>query len=164
VIAVPTVLAWPLKRLAIATLKMIADGTTPAPVGAELLVSTAARPVQVAAVPPAEPERILVLGAPLRSAFREVTAESTGVLTETVTLELVVSVLELGEDVDETSKALGDMCQAVIAAITATTLTTLGRVWLTAVAEDAVRFSPGPEPSVLAVASVAFTAEVVANA
>src|SRR3970040_2200834 len=100
-------MAWPLKRSAFARLANIAGGISAPPIGAELLVSSTDRPVQVSPYLPAEPDRICIFGTPLSASRREITAESgrgawgnlvaTGQV-ETVRLEVRVRVYDTGED------------------------------------------------------------------
>lgn len=159
------ILAWPIKRLALARLRSIADGDIVAPIGTELLVSTASRPVEIAHFEPAEmPERICVYGMPIRSAVREVTAESPTVLTQTPTLELRVRMFQPGEDREGVDQALGDLCSAVASALVDAPLWPTGRLWLSSYAQDAQDLAPNPEPSVTATAALVFTAEEVGYA
>lgn len=163
-------MAWPLKRSAFARLAAIAAGGQAPPIGAELLVSTTARPVQVSAYLPAEPDRICVFGTPLSASRREFTGESgrgawnnivaTGQI-ETVRLEVRVRVYEPGEDFDSVDKTLGDMCSAVASAILGSPLFEQGRIYLSGVTQDPTALAPVPEPSVTGNASLTFTAEVI---
>lgn len=164
------VMAWPLKRSAFAYLEKIAGGDTPPPPGAELLVSTADRPVQVARYLPGEPDRICVFGTPLSASRREFTGESaTGSWAnivaagqvESVRLEIRVRVYEPGEDFDSVDKTLGDTCSAVASAILAAPLLAQGRIYLSGVSQDPTALAPSPEPSVTGNASIVFTAEVI---
>ncbi len=159
-----TILAWPLKRVAIKALQNFADGTTPPPAGAELLASTDARPVQVAFTQPVEPDRVCVAGTPVRATLRELTAESPTMSAEAVPLELLVRVFEPGEDIEGVNKQLADMCQAVVTAVLAAGLVPQGRIYLAAVAEDPPSVTAGPEPSVTMSARLGFVAEVVSYA
>jgi hypothetical protein len=156
------ILAWPLKRSAIARLQAIAAGTQPPPAGAELLVSAPpGHPVQVEYVLPAEPDRICVFGTPLSSSRREGTAEQAGFQIEMVRLEIRVRVYDPGEDLDQVDKTLGDMCTAVATAITSVPLAGMGRIFLSGVSQDPTAIAPSPEPSVTGNASLTFTAELV---
>lgn len=164
------VMAWPLKRSAFARLKLIAAGTQPPPQGAELLVSSVDRPVQVEQFLPAEPDRICVFGAPLSASRREASGESpryagnvmvSGLQIETVRLEIRVRVYEPGEDVDGVDRTLGDMCSAVATAILSSPLIEQGRLYLSGVTQDPTALAPPPEPSVTGNGSLTFTAEVI---
>lgn len=158
------IIAWPLKRLAVARLKAIADGTEPPPTGAELLLSTAARPVEVAFSLPSEPERVSVYGIPLRSAFDELTAESPSTFGEVALIGFRVRVFEPGEDEMSVDQQLGDMCTAVVTALLTVPLAATIRVWLTAMQQDPTVLTPGPEPSVAGAASLIFSAQAVGYA
>jgi hypothetical protein len=164
------VMAWPLKRSAFARLAKIADGSASPPMGAEGLVSTADRPIEVSLFLPAEPDRICVFGTPLASSRREATGESsryaantivTAVQVETVRLEIRIRVYEPGEDVASVDQTLGDMCSAVATAILSSQLVEQGRIYLSGVTQDPTALAPSPEPSVTGNASLVFTAELV---
>lgn len=161
------VLAWPLKRSAIARLKAIAAGTQPPPMGAELLVATAVRPVEVSHVLPAEPDRICVFGTPLSGSRREASGERqsgplvTAVQVESVRLEIRVRVYEPGEDVEGVDRTLGDMMSAVASALLSTPLFEQGRMYLSGFSQDPTALRASPEPSVTGNASLTFTAELV---
>lgn len=158
------ILGWPLKRVIIARLKDIADGTTAPPAGAELLVATPDKPVLVSHMVPPEPDRITVYGSPLRATFDEVTAESPTQVTETSQIELKVRVYDPGDDEPGLSIVLADICQAVTAAVLAVAPTILpsGRIWLAQIRQDASTLAPGPQPSIVESASLFFRAEAVA--
>jgi hypothetical protein len=164
------VMAWPLKRSAIARLSKIADGSASVPMGAERLVSSTDRPVQVAMYLPAEPDRICVFGTPLSASRREASGESprytgnvlvTGVQIETVRLEIRVRVYEPGEDYDSVDQTLGDVCSAVASAILSAPLMEQGSIYLSGVTQDPTALAPSPEPSVTGNAALVFTAQVV---
>lgn len=159
-----TLLAWPIKRLAIASLAAIADGTDPPPVGAEPLVSAAGRPVEVSHFLPANPERVCVYGTPVRIVAREATAEDPSVTGQVALIELRVRIYEPGEDQSGVDQQLGDMCTAVATALLSAPVFEGGRIWLSAIAQDPQELSPNPEPSVTAVASLVFSAEAIAYA
>jgi hypothetical protein len=165
------IMAWPLKRSAFARMQKIAAGTVPAPGGAELLVSTTDRPVQVELYLPAEPDRICVFGTPLSASRREFTGETARGAwannmiavgqVETVRLEVRVRVYEPGEDFESVDKTLGDMCSAVATAVLTAPLFEQGRIYLSGVSQDPTALAPSPEPSVTGNASLVFTAEVI---
>jgi hypothetical protein len=164
------IMAWPLKRSAIARIKSIAAGTQSPPMGAELLVSTPDRPIQVEHYLPAEPDPICVFGTPLSFSRREITGESgrgawsnivsTGQI-ETIPFEIRVRVYEPGEDVEVVDRTLGDTLSAVATAILATPLFEQGRIYLSGGRQDPTALAPSPEPSVTANAVLIFTAEVI---
>jgi len=163
VIAV-NLLAWPLKRVAFARLMSYADGSVTPPAGAELLISTATRPVEVAFSAPAEPERICIYGAPLRATFEEVTAESPATFGEVALVGFRVRVFDPGEDEIGVDQVLGDMCTALTIALLTVPLFAQGRVWLSAMQQDPTILTPAPEPSVTGAASMVFSAAAVAYA
>lgn len=161
-------MAWPLKRSAFALLAKVAAGTTPPPNGAEALVSTTDRPVEVSLFLPAEPDRICVYGTPLSFSRREGSGESArpgfaSVQFEIVRLEVRVRVYEPGEDFESVDKTVGDMCSAVASAILGTRLIAEngGRIYLSGGTQDPTAMAPNPEPSVTGNALVVFTAELV---
>jgi hypothetical protein len=163
-------MAWPLKRSAFARLGLIANGTQAPVSGAELLVSSTARPVQVSPFLPAEPDRICVFGTPLSASRREASGESpryfggvmvSAVQVEVVRLEVRVRVYEPGEDVEGVDRTLGDMCSAVATALLSQPLMDQGRLYLSGITQDPTALAPAPEPSVTGNASLVFTAEVV---
>lgn len=156
------ILGWPLKRVAIARLQSYADGTVAPPAGAELLVSSVDRPVQVEHKAPPEPDRICVYGAPLRAQFGEVTAERPDVLSERAVIEIRVRCYDPGDDVPGLDQVLGDMCQAVAVAMLTPPLSTQVRVWLSAIVQAPDGLTQQPEPAVVSSASLLFTAEAVA--
>lgn len=156
------ILAWPMRRLAVARLRSYADGSVTPPAGAELLVSTPGRPVQVEMSEPAEPERIVVYPAPLRSVFREVTAEAPTYLAETAGIDLRVRIYAPGEDEADVDQALGDVCDAVATALMAEPLGGQTRLWLATVSQDAPVRAGAPEPGVTYSAVLSFRAEAVA--
>jgi hypothetical protein len=157
-----TILGWPLKRVAIARLQSYANGSTPPPAGAELLVSSPDRPVQVEHMAPAEPDRISIYGGPLRATFREITGERPDMVAETSQVEIKVRVYEPGDDVTGIDILLGDMCQAVTTALLLPPLAPQVRVWLASMVQDGGSYLPTPEPSMVASASLFFTGEAVA--
>jgi hypothetical protein len=159
----PTIiLAWPIKRLAIARLAAYADGSEPVPPGAEGLVSTPDRPVQVESSVPAEPDRISIYAGPLRSTFDELTAEAPDMVSETATVEIRVRVFEPGDDVAGLDQLLGEMCQAVTTGLLWKPLDPHVRLWLSQLRQDTPTLVPAPEPSAVQSASLFFPAEVVA--
>jgi hypothetical protein len=164
------VMAWPLKRSAFSRLAKVANGTASVPMGAELLVSSADRPVQVELFLPAEPDRICVFGTPLSASRRESSGESpryagnvmvSAIQVETIRLEVRVRVFEPGEDFDSVDKTLGDMCSAVATALLSAPLMEQGRMYLSGITQDPTAIAPTPEPSVTGNASLVFTAEVI---
>lgn len=157
-------LAWPIKRLALATLAEVADGSTPPPSGAAPLVATVARPVQVAHFLPTNPERVCVYGTPIRATARELTAEDPSVTGQTALIEIRVRIYEPGEDIEGVDQALGEMCTAVASVLLSAPLFPAGRIWLSAMAQEPQEFTPNPEPSVTGVASLVFSAEALAYA
>jgi|SRR3954447_15681105 hypothetical protein len=156
------ILAWPIKRLAIARLQSYAYGGEPPPPGAEGLVSTRDRPVQVEPMAPPEPDRIAIYGGPLRSQFDEMTAESPDMLVETTTVEIKVRVFDPGDDVAGLDQLCGDTCQAVVTGLIWKPLDPHVRLWLAQMRQDPGSYMPTPEPSVVLSASLFFTAQVVA--
>ncbi len=158
-----SIMSWPLKRVAIARLRGIADGTLPPLPNTTALVSTDARPVDVLYFLTAEPARACVYGMPVRSAAREITAEYPTEITQTFTLELRARIFDPGEDREGVDTALGNLCDAVVAALlyAPTPLWASGRVWLTSVVAAPQDVAGLPEPSVTAEASMLFSAEGV---
>jgi hypothetical protein len=158
------IIAWPLKRVALARLTAYADGSEVPPAGAEPLVSTNLRRVEIAHTLPAEPDRICVYGMPVRATFAEVTAEDPGTFRDTSQFELRVRVFEPGEDAIAVDQTLGDMCDAVVTALLDTPLTGLGRTYLAAMAQDLPELKGHPDPSITWVASLVFRTEVIGYA
>jgi hypothetical protein len=158
------ILAWPMKRLAFARLLAYSDGTEPPPPGAELLVATVERPVQVSFSEPAEMERIVVYATPTRSVFREVTAEDSSVLSETAAVDFRVRIYEPGEYETDADQKLGDMCSAVATALATTPLGGLTRLWLATVTQDPPVRAGAPEPGLVMSATLSFRGEAVAYA
>jgi hypothetical protein len=165
-----TVMSWPLKRSAFGRLARISAGMDPPPYGAELLVSTADRPVEVSLFLPAEPERICVFGTPLSFSRREASGESaqwagntiiSGIEVETVRLEVRVRVYEPGEDFDSVDRTLGDMCSAVVSALKSAPLADRTNLYLSGGSQDPTAMAPAPEPSVTGNAVLVFTGEVI---
>lgn len=159
-----TILAWPARRLALARLTNIANGSLPPPAGASLLVSTPARPVEVSFSTPAEPDRICIYGIPLRATFREFTAEDPSQLTELATVAFRIRVYEPGEDEFHADQTLGDMCAAVQAALSTTPLAPAVRMWLAALQQEQTVLSASPDPAVVVAAAMAFNVEAVSYA
>jgi hypothetical protein len=172
---VAVIIAWPLKRSALARLAAFADGTKPIPHGLEVLlaplVSTSDVPVEVSYAIPDEPDRVCVYGTPLRASRAERTAEAGGgyatnsgmqaVVAETVTLELRARVYEPGDNIEGVDRLLGDVCQAVATALTYERLFAQGAMALTSVTQDPTAVSPSPDPYVIGNALLTFTAQVV---
>jgi hypothetical protein len=162
VIAVATrVLAWPLKRSAIARLQMYADQTIPAPDALLPLVG-----VQVSPIFPANPDRVVVYGTPIISNRVLSTAEHT-TSTEQVLLELVCRVFQPGDaDVDaiDVDRTLGYLVEAVAAALLdfePIVDRQFGTISLSRVQQALTAVVSNPEPSVTASASIMFTADMV---
>jgi hypothetical protein len=158
-------LAWPIKRLAVARLTAYANGTETPPAGVAPLVSTPSRPVQVSHFfPTGGPERVCIYGVPLRAVATEQTAEDPSVIGQTAIIEFRVRVYEPGEDVTGVDWQLGDLCTAVATALLEEPLFPAGRIWLSAVAQEPQELTPNPDPSVTAVAALVFSAEALAYA
>lgn len=157
-------LAWPIKRLALARLTGIADGSLAAPTGAESLIATPTRPVQVSHFQPTSPERISVYGMPLRAAVREITAEDSSVTGQIAFIEVRVRVFEPGEDQTGVDQQLGDLLSAVATALLEEPVFEAGRLWLSASSQEAQDLSPNPDPSVTGIGSLVFAAEAMAYA
>lgn len=159
----PQILSWPAKRLAIARLTAYADGTTPPPSGAELLLADPPNHlVQVAWSLPAEPDRICIHGRPVRSVLREATAESPEIVAETAAVEIRVQVFEPGEDEQNVDLTLNQVCDAVVVALTTEPLTNAVRLWLAACTQEPTIIAGNAEPSVTGAAVLSFRAEAVA--
>ncbi len=157
------IMSWPLKRVALARLRGIADGSLPPLPNTTALVSTDARPVDVLHFLTIEPARVCVYGMPVRSVAREITAEMPTEVTQTFTLELRARIFEPGEDREGVDQALGNLCDAVVAALLypAAPLWAAGRVWLASVVAAPQEVAGAPEPSITAEASLLFSAEGV---
>lgn len=158
------VAAWPIKRLALARLAGIADGSLVPPDGSTALVATPSRPVQVSHFQPTNPERISVYGMPLRATARELTAEDPSMTGQIAFIEIRVRVFDPGEDQIGVDQQLGDMLSAVATALLEEPVFEAGRLWLSATSQEAQDLSPNPDPSVTGVASLVFAAEAVAYA
>lgn len=157
-------LAWPIKRLAIARLTAYANGTEIPPDGAAPLVSTPSRPVQVTHFEPTNPERVAVYGMPLRSSATEATAEDPSVTNQTAIIEIRVRIFEPGEDQPGVDQQIGDLCTAIATALLEESLFPAGRIWLSATAQEPQIVTPNPDPSVTAVAALVFSAQALAYA
>lgn len=158
----PTILmAWPLKRSAIARLKAYADGTYPAPPNITPLVG-----VQVGFVLPANPDRVCVYGTPVNSTRRYAT-EERGLSVESVRMEIRVRVYQPGEadeDIGDVDTLTGQLCQAVASALIdyePVVDQTMGTMTVAQVIQWPTAVTPFPEPSVTGLASVLFQADVI---
>jgi len=175
-VAYPLIVAWPLKRSVIARLQGHADGTVLPPSGAELLATgdPSFSTVQVTDVIPAEPDRLAVFGAPLRLSRGNRTAEinsgtsssvpiaPSGVVIESVILELRCRVYQPGEDSTAVDRMLGNLVQAVaVAVLNGSPFFSQGAMSLLSVTQDPTIVAPNPEPSVIGYASLVFAADVV---
>jgi hypothetical protein len=159
-----SLLAWPIKRLALARLAAYVDGSETPPAGAEDLVSTASRPVQVSHFEPTNPERVCIYGTPLRATANEATAEDPSITDQIAFVEIRVRIYEPGEDQFGVDFMLGDMCAAVATGLLAAPLFPSGRFWLSAMAQEPQSLTPNPDPSVTGVASLVFAAQAMAYA
>lgn len=168
--------AWPLKRSVFARLSAITTGDMVPPAGAELLATgdPAYSTVQVSYFLPAEPDRLCVFGTPLRGSRAPLTAETytpvtasvpiaaTGATAETVQLEIRCRVYSPGEDTDGVDRMVGDLAQAVTAAVVGgPALFLQGSVALSTYTQELTAIVPSPEPSVTGAVSLLFTAVVV---
>jgi hypothetical protein len=149
---VAVILAWALKRSAVARLRQAAAAET---VGAEAMLG-----VQVEYAIPAEPMDECVFGTPVRSTRASMVAERLTVYREVVPLEIRVRVHSSGEDVEGVERRLGDLASAVASALTDAPLFGQGGFDLTSVAADPTALAPAPEPSVTANVSLIFTAQI----
>ena len=159
----PTVImAFPLKRSMIARLSGISDGSIPLP-------SPTCAPlvgVQVGTVLPADTDRIVVYGTPVRSTRRQITAENTNA-TESVTVEIRVRVFQPGEqdeDVGDVDLLTGQLVQAIASAVMdgdPIVYPGMGNINLAAITQWPTAIAPYPEPSATGLASLFFTADLV---
>lgn len=118
--------------------------------------------VQVARTLPAEPERKCVYGGRVRWSQREITDQKAMVFVQTITFEVRVRVLDLGDDVDgteaEAERILSAISDGVVAA--PSLVGTVGTLVASAGDQDPTMLAPGPEPSVVANLSVTFVVTV----
>jgi hypothetical protein len=163
---VTVILAFALKRSVMARLQQINRLTIPAPAGTEALTGDG---VQVNPILPANPDRICVYGTPVRSTREYSTAERVTV-TEQVTCEIRVRVYRPGQDddddVSDIDLALGQQINAVAVAIldgNPIVLPSMGALNLSEVLQWPTALSSTPEPAVMGLASIIFTAELVSS-
>jgi hypothetical protein len=168
---VTVILAWALKRSAVARLQGIASGFLPCPAGAEALLGD---DVQVSYMLPAEPDRVCVHGTPVRSSRLRATEERS-VTTETVTLELRIRVYQPGGDTDDPDDSSMMMDVALttsrianavaVALLDGDPLTprNLGSLDLTEAFEWPTAVMGHPEPAALGLSSLIFQAGLVTS-
>lgn len=155
------VLAWPLKRSAIARLQQYADQKIPAPASVAAIVGA-----QVATTFPADPDRQCVYAASVTSTRRLASGEGT-LSVETVRLEIRVRVYVPGEgdaDIGDVDTAVGNLCQAVASALIdyePVVDKTMGTLQLYQIVQWPTAVTPYPEPSATGMASVYFQADVI---
>jgi hypothetical protein len=147
------ILAWALKRSAIARLRMYAAEEYP---DAEALVG-----VQVEYFLPAEPADDCVFANPVRMTRTSTVAERHTVYREVVPLEIRVRCRQSGEDVEAVERRVGDLASAVATALTQAPLIGQGSFELTSMTADPTAVAPAPEPSVTSNVSLIFTAQIV---
>jgi hypothetical protein len=156
------IMAFPLKRSMIARLSGISDGTIPPPTpSAAALVG-----VQVGTVLPADTDRLIVYGTPVRSTRRQTTAENV-TSVESVTVEIRIRVYQPGEqdeDVGDVDQLTGQLVQAVASGLMdghPIVLPGLGNLNLAGITQWPTAITPYPEPSATGLASLFFVADLV---
>lgn len=155
-------LLFALKRVALARLQAVQSGDTVI-AGTDALLGP---DVQIAPIMPADPDRIVVYFAPIRSTRAQKTAEN-GVVFESIPLEIRVRVYSPGEDDEDASsveKTLDDMCNAVARALLdGAPLASMGNLNLANVSQWPSAVTPAPEPSITGLASVYLQADLVTS-
>lgn len=155
-------LLFVLKRVALARLLAVQSGDTVIS-GTDALL---APDVQIAPIMPADPDRVAIYFAPIRSTRVQRTAENN-VVTESIPIEIRVRVYSPGED-DEDAAAveltLDAVCNAVARALLdGEPLAAMGNLNIVNVNQWPTAITPVPEPSITGLASVYLQADLVTS-
>jgi len=143
------ILAGPLKRSILARVAGL-DLATPGDLGDSVQVTPTLAP---------EPERKAVYGGRTTWIQRDVLAERNVAYEQTITFEVRVRVVDLGDDVDAAEKEAERIVSLVVAGVAAEPDLTggRGRIVATSGDSDPVVATPGPTPVVIVNLGVVFT-------
>jgi hypothetical protein len=153
------VLLFMFKRVALARLQAVQAGTVLIDGTDALLASD----VQISPIMPADPDRIAVYFAPVRSVRRQTTAENVTAV-ESVTLEIRCRVYSPGEDDEDASTvetALDDVVNAVACALMDGQPLGMGNVNVSNIIQWPTAVQAVPEPGITGTASVILTADLM---
>jgi hypothetical protein len=161
---VTQLLVFVLKRVALARLLAVQDGTVQI-TGTDALLAT---DVQIAPIMPANPDRVAVYFAPIRSDREQQTAEPVNtVVKETIVLEIRVRVYSPGEDDEDAATVeltLDAACNAVARALMdGSPLYALGSMNVSGVTQWPTAVQAAPDPGITGTASVIFTVELMTS-
>lgn len=153
------VLLFLFKRVALARLLSVQDGTTIIDGTSALL----APDVQIAPIMPADPDRVAIYFAPVRSVRRQTTAENI-TSTEMVTLEIRCRVYSPGED-DDDATAVETTLDAVVNAVACALMDGdrlgVGNINIANITQWPTAVQAVPEPGIACTASIIVTADLV---
>jgi hypothetical protein len=155
------VLLFLFKRVALARLQAVQAGTVLIDGTAALLEDD----VQIAPIMPADPDRVAVYFAPVRSTRRQTTAENVTAV-ESVILEIRCRVYSPGED-DDDATAVETTLDAVINAVACALMDGqplgIGNVNISNVTQWPTAVQATPEPGMTGTASIIVSADLVTS-
>jgi hypothetical protein len=130
-----TLLAWAAKRAVIARLQSWSDAAGNGLSGVEVTYALGANP-----------ERVSVYGARLRSSRAQAGGEHANLFREDIVVEIRVRVQVLDSDQEDAERQAETIAQAVAVAVSAEPRISTGAVAVTATDQDPTIISPDPDP------------------